>query len=33
MTPIFKGEVPMTTNPRFASTDQVKAFNSLETGD
>ncbi|MEM8743158.1 MAG: phosphate ABC transporter permease PstA, partial [Pseudomonadota bacterium] len=27
---IFKGEVPMTTNPRFASAEQVKAFNSLE---
>ena len=28
---IFKGEVPMTTNPRFASAEQVKAFKSLET--
>lgn len=27
---IFKGEVPMATNPRFASAEQVAAFNSLE---
>ncbi len=27
---IFKGEVPMKTNPRFASDEQIKAFNSLE---